>query len=642
MGRMHRMLVGLTGSGLFACCALGAETSIEVQVDATDLPRNMVRVTMHIDVVEEMVNDEGKMDLYYPLWVPGNHGPSGPVGNVVDIRITDCEGHPLRWDRDPTQVERITLQLPDGCAGVDMEMGYIASQPLTLSKSSDTYGRATFGGLNWNTVLWYPGGLTHQEIKVRGVLRVPRDWQIATSLETTRRGRSMVYSFERTALAEYIDSPVIMGRHLQSVQLDTPGQPPHWFHTVASEPRYAELPEWLAAKFSKMVLEGAAVFGDFPRRGYHFMYLLGDDLGFGLEHAESTYMGSGRDVLNDAEEVEGLVGGGDGVLVVPHEYVHVWCGKLRAPEGMIRDEFHTPARTDMLWVYEGLTSYYDEVLAVRSGLSTFDEFAQNMLDSIEKFERMEGRLWRSVEDTARHAQHLRDKGKFWLDMRRAQDYYGEGALFWLEADAIIRRGTGGERSLDDFCRLFFDVAAGPVGSQDTYTRTDIVEALGVVYPGEDWGAMIETRIERPRESLDMGYLVERIGCRVEMAREMTELQKRRSADEEGADVQRTLGIALDEHGVVTKLVPDSPADTAGIGYGMRVLGVNGWVYDTRRLQEAVEESVEREGVELLVSFADRIELKSIGYTGGARFPRLEHAPGEMDVLGAIAGSLTGN
>ncbi len=616
-------------------------TSIELEVDATDLSRNIVRVQMHMDVHEGMVGDGGELDLYYPVWVPGNHGPSGPVGNVVDIRITDCDGAALLWDRDPTQVERITVYVPDGCDGIDMQMGYIASQPRMLSQSSDTYGRATFGGLNWNTVVWYPGGMSHQEIMVRGTMRVPNDWKVATSLETTDRG-SGGFLFERTTLAEYIDSPVVMGRYLQTTQLETAGQVPHWFHTVADEARYAELPGWLAAKFSKMVMESVVVFGDFPRKGYHFLYLFGEDLRFGLEHGESTFMGSERDRLKDAEAIEGLIGGGDGLLVVPHEYVHVWCGKLRAPEGMVRDDFHTAARTDMLWVYEGLTSYYDEVLAVRSGLSTFDEFAQNMLDAIEKYERMEGRLWRSVEDTARHAQHLRDRGKYWLDRRRAQDYYGEGALFWLEADAIIRRGTDGARSLDDFCRLFFDVNAKPVGSQDTYSRGEIVDVLGAVYPGEDWDGLIRSRIERPRESLDMGYLVEKVGYRVEIAGEMTKLQKHRAKDEEGADHQRTLGIALDKEGVVTKLVPDSLADDAGLGYGMRLIGVNGWVYSAERIGEAVEESSERGRVELMVSFADRIEMWQIPYDGGARFPRLVHAAGEMDVLGAIASPRTGN
>lgn len=614
--------------------AHGKGTTISIDVDATDLPRKLLRASMHMDVVPEMINAEGAVDLYYPLWVPGNHGPSGPVGNVVDIRIIDCEGNALHWDRDPTQVERISVRVPEGCKGIDVRLGYIASQPLVLSKSSDSYGFANFGGMNWNSVMWYPGGLTHQEIMVEGSLLTPPDWKIATSLEHS--GGDGVFTFERAPLAEYVDSPIAMGEYLRSVRLDTPGQPEHWFHTVAGEPEYAEMPEWLEEKFSRMVMEGVEVFGDFPRKWYHFLYLFGEDIRFGLEHGESTYMGANETRLIDAEEKDGLLGGGGSMLVVPHEYVHVWCGKLRAPRDMVRDDFHTPARTDMLWVYEGLTSYYDEVLAVRSGLCTFEEFKQNMLDSIETFERREGRLWRSVEDTARHAQHLRDRGKFWLEMRRAQDYYGEGALFWLEADAIIRRGTGGVKSLDDFAKLFFDVEAKPVGSQDTYERGDIVRALGQVYPGEDWDALIESRIERPRTSLDMDYLVERIGYRVEMAEEMTELQKHRAKDASGVDLQRTIGIALDDEGVVTKLVPDSIADEMGIGYGMQVIGVNNWVYSASRMEEAIADSAEKGMVHLTLVVADQIKSAQVPYDGGARFPRLVHEAGEPDILGAIA------
>lgn len=619
-----------------AARGLDTEPTIRVRVDASDIARQLVRSAMTIRVEGRSLREGRLLDLHYVMWTPGNHGQSGPVRNVVDLRFEDCGGNALRWERDATQPGLITVEVPRGCGTIGVSMGYIASQPLTLSRSSDTYGRPNFGGLNWNTVLWYPGGMTHQEISVEGELVLPDAWRAATSLVSDGDEARRVHRYGRTTLAEYVDSPVIFGEHLVTTPLEVEGVPPHFFHTVASERRFAEVPDWLADQLRAMVREGVALFGSFPRRWFHFQYMLDDTLRFGLEHAESTYMADRQRRILGAEREEGVLGGGGTMSVVPHEYFHVWCGKLRAPEGMVRSDFHTPTNTELLWVYEGLTSYYDEVLSARSGMTTLEEFRQNVLNLIVRYEHRAGRLWRSIADTARHAGDLRDTSPSWTELRRGQDYYGEGSLFWLEADAIIRNGTGNGRSLDDFCRVFFDVPAEPVGAISTYSRADVVEALTAVYAEEDWDALIRTRIEEPRDTLELTYLVDRIGCRVEEASEPTRLQKKRASSAEGIDVRRSIGLQLDKDGKVVEITPGSAADEARLGFGMRVVAVDGWVYSAERLERAVKESVERGEIGLLVTFGERIESRRIAYSGGAKHPRLVPVEGTLDVLAEAA------
>src|SRR5207237_3821318 len=102
-----------------------------------------------------------------------------------------------------------------------------------------------------------------------------------------------------------------------------------------------------------------------------------------------------------------------------------------------------------------------------------------------------GRTWRALEDTARSVQSLRLMGPRWQSWRRGLDYYPEGELIWLEVDTLIRQQTHGQKSLDDFCRLFY---GGPSGAAKggRYTLNDDVKGLRQVAP-EDWERLIRHR-----------------------------------------------------------------------------------------------------------------------------------------------------
>ena len=645
-------IAALCVAHLLATTAFGQ--TIVLDVDATDLRRNLLRSTMRIEA------SPGPMDLYYCIWTPGNHTPSGPIENVIDLVIRDCRGNTLAWDRDPAQIERLSLTVPDDCREIRVEMGYIASQPNANSRSTDSYGRPDLGVLNWNTVLLYPGGKTNQQITVAASLGLPSAWSFGTPLPVRREehGRfetmrsltpgveSRWIEFEPVPLAQLIDTPVIMGRHVRPHALETgvEGAPDHVIVTVAAEERYGVIPEWLTRKYAEMCRQTMLVFQKpgkppFPRERFEFLLTVDDTLGYGVEHATSTLIGVKLKTFSEAKSDE-VRGGGASTTVLPHEYFHVWCGKLVAPEGLVSENFHTPARPELLWVYEGLTTHYDNVLAVRSGLLSFEEFTHEILAAAVTLEQRSGRLWRSVEDTARAARVLRQRGLYWYDHRRGQDYYGEGAKFWLEADAIIRAGSAGERSLDDFCREFFDRPARPVGDQATFDRGDVVRALGELDPSTDWDALIRERLEQPVSELGMDRLLARLGWRLEYAGEPSEAQKKMKAfDEENADepnLRTSLGLRVNKSAEIIDIVPGSPADEAGLAYGMKILAVEGWLYSPSRLRDAVKDSPAVGKVTLVTSFGERVESFKIAYDRGPRVPRLVRIEGTRDLLTEIA------
>lgn len=612
--------------------AAAGDPVVMITIDATEIGRNLVKSVSTIQV------KPGPLELRYCIWTPGNHNPSGPIENVINLLVQDCNGQRLHWDRDPTQVDRITLTVPEGCATVDVKLDYIASQPGPNSRSSDTYGRADLGVLNFNTVLLYPAHLDTQEVSVQPLLFIPRGWKAACALPFKTQDTSMgeaVMFLARPALPEIIDSPVIMGVHLSSTELERPeGVPKHVVHVVAPEPKHAEVPQFLVPQLEAMVRETVAIFGSFPRQSYRFLIACADGLGFGLEHSESTLIGFGKDGISSAVRDDLRAGGGK-LLVIPHEYFHVWCGKLRAPEGLVTGDFTTPARTELLWVYEGLTAYYDTVLGARAGMINTEEFRQEILDLCVAMQMRTGRQWRSVEDTARAARFLRPRGVSWYEHRRGQDYYTEAALFWLEADAIIRSASAGQKSLDDFCRSFFAVKAGPVGAVATYNRADVVAALKELEAGTDWDALIRERLERPVASLDLAPLLKKVGYEIEWADSPTDLQKKQHASDDTINLRTSLGVRVAKDGTITEIVPGSPMDRAGARFTSKIVGVNGWVFSAERLREAVRESRERPSLELLTTFDDKFETLRLDYDQGPRVPRLKRIEGVPDVLEAV-------
>lgn len=630
-------------------CALSQ--TMRLRVDATDLPRHVVRAEAVIPVELLTRDASGDADVWYVEWVPGNHNPSNPIQNLVEFRATDDRGRAIEWRRDPARTVRKTLRVPPDAREVRLSYVYIASQPWVNSRSSDTYGLPAMGGLNFNNVLFYPAGADKNTLMVDAELLLPDGWSASTSLMApgeqyvaTADGRPELVDLSPASLARHVDSPVIMGEHLRVWELDsqTPGAP-HTFEGVAPDPKFLEMPPARLAKFNRMLAEAQAVFGPFPWAQFRFLILFSDDLpGFGLEHRESTYIRYGANTLVNSEKP-----GGSPMTTVPHEYIHAWVGKLVAQRGLLHADYHTPADTRLMWVYEGLTSYYDEVLAARSRLYTLEEFRDSTLDTIRRYLIQPGRLWKSVEDTGAGLRHLREPSARFEEHRRRQDYYAEGGLFWMEADAIIRGGTGNARSLDDFCRAFYGVSAPEGdGSVVEHTRDDVVRALRAVYSGVDWDALIRERIESPRTTLGFESLAERLGYRLEFRDEPFTKADAGASTAKSADLRTSLGVSVDENGRITSILMDSPAWRAGLGHDMTIVGVRDAegeerAYSADALRAAVRDSRAAGCVGLLVNRAGSIDEVSIAYDGGLRYPALTPIKGAPDLLRAIAAPRTG-
>jgi len=603
------------------CAVTGADAQMTMRVDAAEIDRSLIHARIDLPA------RPGAFGLHYVEWLPGNHNPSGPIWNVVDFFVKDAEGNTLEWDRDPRDPFRIVVRIPQGVDAITAEYTYIANQPWVNSESTDSYGRPGYGGVNWNSVTFYPGGADKDEFTIDPTLVLPDGWRVATDLPLERESGG-VFDFETVSLARLIDSPVIFGApgQIRTYELPVDSPATFYFHGAAPKAEHLELPESRQEELARVIEQTHKVFGPYPHEAFHFLILLGDDFpGFGVEHNTSTFIDMSTD-----EWTESGGPNASSMGVVPHEYIHVWSGKLRTPKGLHGRDFHTDGDAGMLWVYEGLTSYYDNIVSVRAGLTDAEDYHDGFLRTLERYSRQTGRSWRSVEDTARGQRHLRARRSLWSDRIRRQDYYSEGALFWMLADATIRRGTNGAKSLDDWALAFHSVPFDDFGSPVTYTRDDIVQSLTDIYSGADWDALIKRYIESPGSTItdDLPPL---LGHRIVMTDEPTKDQ----ADDHAALITRTLGLGLSREGEVRRLLAGSPADEAGLAYGMKVLAVNGAAQSEDALRDAIEAATDTGAVTLLVEWGERVYPIEVAYDGGLQYPRLERIEDEPDLIEAI-------
>ena len=129
--------------------------------------------------------------------------------------------------------------------------------------------------------------------------------------------------------------------------------------------------------------------------------------------------------------------------------------------GLVTPNYQEPMHGDLLWVYEGLTDYLGNLLAARTGLRSPDQFRENLAYTAAMLDHRAGRTWRPLQDTATSVQTLFAAPAEWTNWRRTADYYPEGYLIWLEVDSILRQKSNGQKSLNDFCRLFYGGQSGP-------------------------------------------------------------------------------------------------------------------------------------------------------------------------------------
>ncbi len=592
-------------------------------VDAAEAPRGILHARLEIPV------KPGPVTLYYPKWIPGEHGPSGPIVDLAGLRIT-ADKKAVAWQRDPVDMYAIHCTAPPGASRLD----------ITLDALHHTKGNFSSGGsmtsqlavISWNQLLVYPASTPTDQLTVIAHLQLPPGWKYGTALETAFENDRVV-GFAPVSLTTLVDSPVLTGAHYRRIDLSSDQAPRHAIDIACdSEAGLAASPELVAA-WRRLVNEGGALFGARHHRRYEFLLTLSDQVAhFGLEHHESSDDRLQEKALVDEQLRKATVG------LLPHEYVHSWVGKYRRPEGLVQADFQKPMDTELLWVYEGLTTYLGFVLTGRSGLATPEWLRDNLAQLAGRLDKQPGRAWRPLKDTTIAAQLLYVAPNAWTAWRRGVDFYDEGLLIWLEADVLIRQQTNGARSLDDFCRLFAGGQSGPP-EVAPHSFDDVVSALNQVAP-HDWRTFFTSRIDAATTGAPLGGVTAG-GWRLVWSDRLSDAVKADEKAWEYTGEPFSIGVSLDKDAVATDVVPDSPAAKAGMGPGMKLLAVNGRRFNVDRLREQLRASKDAATpFEIIAEQGDFFRIFQLDWRGGAVYPALVRDPSKPDLLSEILKPLT--
>jgi predicted metalloprotease with PDZ domain len=601
------------------CAIAPAQDTIRIKLDATDAPRRLFHVQMTVPA------KPGPMTLVYPEWIPGEHGPTGPITDLAGLKIT-ANGQTIPWKRDSVNLYAFHLTVPPGAAAIDVVFDFI-SPPDTSGFSSGASATTELAVLNWNQFLLYPQGASPDQLRYQASLRVPNAWRYGTALPIARESGQEI-EFQRAPLTTLIDSPVSAGSHYRTIQLGNDGSIAHYLHLAADSDRALEIMPDELEHYKNLVTQTGLLFGSRHYRSYHFLLTLSDHIAtFGLEHHESSDDRVAERSLID-ESLRKI-----SASLLPHEFVHSWNGKYRRPAGLVTADYSQPMQGDLLWVYEGLTNYLGEILTPRSGLFTKDEFREALAKAAAELDQKSGRTWRPLADTAVAAQRLYGARDDYAELRRGVDFYDEGTLIWLEADVLIRRLSGGAKSLDDFCRLFH---GGPGGAPalKAYTFEDVVAALNAVQPN-DWAEFLRTRVESTQPRAPLGG-IENGGWKLVYDSSRSDVWKAFEDEHHGADLTYSLGLYVKDDGTVSDVSLGRPAQQGGIAPDMKVIAVNNRQFNLTILREAIQHATASpEPMELLVRSGEYYSVHKVDYHGGEKYPHLERDSTKPDILSTI-------
>ena len=575
-----------------------------LDIDATDTLRGVYRVTQTVPVAPGTT----KLTLLFPQWLPGNHGPRGPLAELVDVTFT-AGGQLLRWKRDPVEVNAFHVEVPVGAK--DVTAKFIHTSPLQSAEGRITMTQEMLN-LQWEKMSLYPAGHYVRQIKVRPSVTVPAGWTVAGALDGLQREGNR-WSWGEHSYEVLVDSPLFAGKHFakwdlgQNVTLNVVADKAE---QLAAKPEQIEL-------HRNLVTEARLAFGANHFDRYEFLLALTDRMGgIGLEHHRSSENQLEPVAFTEWEKYEW-----DRNLL-PHEYAHSWIGKFRRPARLWTPDYRQPMQGDLLWTYEGQDQFWGSVLAARSGLQGKDVVLGMLATWAGNFAEQPGRRWRSVEDTGSDPVFAARKPKPFASLSRSEDYYTEGALIWLEIDQVIRQGTGGKKSIDDFAKLFFGMRDGDWG-QIAFENDEIITKLNKVYP-HDWAKLIDQRINTPGQPAPLKG-IELGGYKLVWKEEPNPFFKGAMADAKALNLTHSIGLTLDKDAKVTATLWDGPAFKAGIVSGSTVLAVNGIGYTPDELKSAITAAKTGAPLELLTKRGDRFITYKLDYKGGLRWPWLERA-----------------
>ncbi|HET7231970.1 MAG TPA: PDZ domain-containing protein [Longimicrobium sp.] len=424
--------------------------------------------THHFMVDVEAEGLTGPARLVMPSWTPGSYLMREFPRNVVTFAAADGSGRPLGW----AKADKNTWVV-DAPADGRLTARYLVNAAELSVRTS--HMDATHAFVSGTSAFMYLEGRQGEEITLE--VHAPQGWKATTSL--LRTGAN---TFRAADYDELADSPLEIGTH-PVFEFEVDGVP----HRYAIWGRGNYDPQKLIADTTRIVRAEKALFGELPYRDYTIILHLTPGGSGGLEHRDGTVLVADRWAFR-GPQYEGFLG------LVAHEIFHAWNGKRIRPAVLGPFDYVRESYTRELWVVEGLTTYYTDVILRRAGVISQQRFLDKQAEQVTRLLGIPGRLVQPLEDASFDT---------WIKFYRPDantpnatiSYYHKGALVGLLLDLEIRRATNNARSLDDVMRALWAESGRP----DVGFPEGRVEALASEVAGVELKPLFDRWLRTPAE-----------------------------------------------------------------------------------------------------------------------------------------------
>ena len=519
--------------------------------------------------------DPAGQHLSLPAWIPGSYMIRDFAKNVVQLSAKTESGQALRGTRHDKSTWTI-----EACSEGIIVTYQVYAWDLSVRSAHLDNTHAYFNG---TSVFLQVLGQEDQTCTVE--LSPPHgqdyeNWRVATSLHARDINESGFGLYQADDYDDLIDHPVEMGEFTRAT-FEAGGIP----HEIVISGRHNADMARLCRDLSRICEQHIRLFGELPaiERYVFLVMVVGEGYG-GLEHRASTSLLCSRDDLPREGEEDISDNYRSFLGLCSHEYFHTWNIKRIKPAVFSPYDLRQESHTRQLWAFEGITSYYDDLALLRTGLITLDSYLELLGQTATRVWRGQGRFCQSLADSSFDAWT-----KFYKQDENAPNaivsYYAKGALLALALDMHLRRLSHNQTSLDDLMRLLWK----EYGKPGRGLKEGEIETLAAELVDQDLSDFFQ-RYLYGTEDLPLNELLSTIGIEFKLraAEGPDDRGGKPASDKNEKAAPAWLGARLDSNPAgagITHVYSQSPAMRAGLSAGDVIVAVDDLKTDKQKLEK---------------------------------------------------------
>lgn len=512
----------------------------------------------------------GRLQLVMPVWTPGSYLVREFSRNVLDLRAVNAsDGSELYCEKESKNTW--SVQVP-GVSAVNIFYRVYAFEYTVDTSYLDT----RHGVINGASVFLYIEGAQNEE-QVLTIIPFPEWNVIATVLEKAENFGLEGRSFRAPNYDVLIDSPIEIGNQ-DVYSFDVSGV----IHEVSIFGPTTVDNLALVSDLKKIVESTWPIFGEIPYKRYLFLVdFTGSASGGGLEHLNSTHCIAPRLRMAPIQEYRSLMG------LFSHEFFHAWNVKRLRPKGLGPFDYSKETYTKSLWIAEGITSYYDDLILRRSGIYSVPEYLDSFSLNINAMQSFPSSRFESAEESSFDTwiKHYRPNEN---TANTQSSYYVQGAVVGWMIDMEIRKATSNERNLDNVMRKMYEETY--LRENKGYTDEEFESTCNAAAGKSLSSAIFDARV-RGKERVDFQHFLDYAGLKL-------------GPKSKNPNTKGYLGVKLRSDGgrtvVVSKLF-DTPAEASGIASGDEILALDNLRMDISLVSHYISNKKPGESVKMLIS-----------------------------------------